>query len=116
MRQRFDIVIVGGGSAGCVLAARLSEDAALDVALIEAGADPPEAPDRQSTYPGRAAFRTDTIWPAPPVRLGAVGRNDVARRPTAPYAQARLMGGGSAINGLGANRGAPSDYDEWHAA
>lgn len=116
MSQRFDIVVVGGGSAGCVLAARLSEEPRLSVALIEAGPDATETPDHRSAYPGRAAFRADRIWEAEPVRLGGVARNDPARRPVAPYAQGKVLGGGSAINGLGANRGAPSDYDEWQAA
>lgn len=116
MTPHFDVVVVGGGSAGCVLAARLSEMPDLTIALIEAGADKAETADQRSAYPGRAAFRPETIWQAAPVRLGASGRNDADGRPTAPYAQGRLMGGGSAINGLGANRGAPADYDEWDAA
>ncbi|MGF1552325.1 MAG: GMC family oxidoreductase [Paracoccaceae bacterium] len=113
--EPFDVLILGGGSAGCVLAARLSEDPARRVALVEAGPDLSDDAARASAYPGRASFRPGTVWPGLSARFGAAGRNDPGARPEAPYAQARLLGGGSALNGLGANRGAPEDYDEWAA-
>lgn len=107
----FDVVIVGGGSAGCVLAHRLSADPALRVALVEAGDDtPPERvpPEILDSYP-LPLFQGDTwVWPgltAAPVR-GAAPRR---------YEQARVMGGGSSINVQAANRGLPRDYDEWQA-
>ena len=56
---RFNVVILGGGSAGCVLAARLSEDAARRILLVEAGRDLREGAvpwEIASTYPGRAYF------------------------------------------------------------
>jgi len=109
----FDIVIVGGGSAGCVLAARLSEQPSRRVALLEAGPDVPPSADQLSAYPGRAYFEPRTLWPGTVARLGGAHRNDTTTRPTAPYAQGRGLGGSSAINGLGANRGAPEDYDAW---
>ena len=108
----YDIAILGGGSAGCVLAARLSEDPATRVLLLEAGPDlPPDAQPAaiRSPYPGRAYFNPAWTWPALRVRLSP-GSN----QPT-PYEQARILGGGSSINGLGANRGSPADYDEWAA-
>lgn len=108
-----DVLILGGGAAGCVLAARLSEDPARRVALVEAGPDAAPTPARRAAYPGRAYFDPATLWPGPGVRLGGVRRN--AGRAPAGYAQARVLGGGTAINGLGANRGAPSDYDGWGA-
>ncbi len=111
----WDIAILGGGSAGCVLAARLSEDASLRVVLVEAGADlSAESIPREiaSPYPGRAYFNPGWTWPALRVRMGGrgAGNSPVEER---PYEQARILGGGSSINGIGANRGAPQDYDEW---
>ena len=109
-----DILILGGGSAGCVLAARLSEDAGRDVILIEAGrnvsaSDVPA--EVRSRYPGRAYLDTSNIWSGLTALMGGSTRN--AGRLPRRYEQARLLGGGSAINALMANRGAPGDYDEW---
>ena len=109
--ERFDYVIVGGGSAGCVLAHRLSAVPSLRVALIEAGQDtPPGAVPAAilDSYP-MPVFCGDTyIWP----ELKAS-----ATRTTAPrvYEQGRVMGGGSSINVQSANRGLPRDYDDWAA-
>ena len=109
-----DTLILGGGSAGCVLAARLSEDPHHDVVLVEAGrnvaaGDIPA--DVRARYPGRAYLDTTNIWSGLTALMGDAARN-AGRRPRR-YEQARLLGGGSAINALMANRGAPGDYDEW---
>ena len=107
-------LIVGGGSAGCVLAARLSERADYKVTLVEAGHNVTEAnmqPHVRSRYVGRAYLDANNIWPNLTAHFGmgsAQGRPDARR-----YEQGRLLGGGSAINAMVANRGAPSDYDEW---
>src|SRR5215217_2832517 len=105
----FDYVIVGGGSAGCVLANRLSADPANRVALIEAGVDtPPDHTDRVlwDSYPIIAYFDRRHQWTDLRVRTRPDG-------PLRTYEQARVMGGGSNINGQMANRGQPADYDEW---
>lgn len=115
--DRFDVVILGGGSAGCVLAARLSEHAATRVLLVEAGPDvrPGHVPAAiASPYPGRAYFNPAWTWSGLKATMGSEVSNS-AERTIRPYEQARLLGGGSSINGIGANRGSPEDYDGWAA-
>ncbi|SMO80767.1 GMC family oxidoreductase [Paracoccus laeviglucosivorans] len=106
--MRTDVLILGGGSAGCVLAARLSEDPRLTVTLVEAGRDilPDTPPEIASRYPGRAYLDPRNIWQGLSARYAGAQRR---------YEQARILGGGSAINALMSNRGAPADYDEWAA-
>ena len=109
--ERFDYVIVGGGSAGCVLAHRLSAVPSVRVALIEAGVDTPpgaEPAEILDSYP-MPVFCGDTyIWPD----LNARATSQAAPR---VYEQGRVMGGGSSINVQSANRGLPRDYDDWAA-
>jgi 5-(hydroxymethyl)furfural/furfural oxidase len=113
-RMTVDYLILGGGSAGCVLAARLSEDPKRTVILVEAGRsinqdDVPH--DIRSRYPGRAYLDTRNIWNSLTALMGTNRPPRIPRR----YEQGKILGGGSAINALMANRGAPSDYDEWDA-
>jgi 5-(hydroxymethyl)furfural/furfural oxidase len=106
-----DYLIVGGGSAGATLAARLSEDPATRVLLIEAGPDtPPDtAPaDIVDTFP-TSALNPNYFWPKlEAVRVPGGGLH--------PFPQARVMGGGSSVMGLVALRGLPADFDAWVAA
>jgi 5-(hydroxymethyl)furfural/furfural oxidase len=109
--ERFDYVIVGGGSAGCVLANRLSSDPGLRVALFEAGADtlPGAVPQEiLDSYPMPVFCGDRYIWPALKAKASATS-------PLKVYEQARIMGGGSSINVQAANRGLPRDYDDWAA-
>ena len=66
-----------------------------------------------SPYPGRTYFQSEWLWGSLQASRGDSGTN----QPTEPwfYEQARLLGGGSSINGICANRGSPYDYDEWAA-
>ncbi|PZO65814.1 MAG: alanine-phosphoribitol ligase [Paracoccus denitrificans] len=102
----FDYVIVGGGSAGCVLAARLSEDPGTRVCLIEAGGR-----DTNPLIHMPVGFAKMTTGPLTWGLKTAPQKHALNRE--IPYAQARVLGGGSSINAEIFTRGHPSDYDRW---
>ena len=105
--MEYDDIIVGGGSAGAVLAARLSEEPARRVLLLEAGPDyatlESTPDDLQDAW--RMSLRAhDWGLTAEAVPGRAI-----------PYPRGRVIGGSSAVNATIALRGVPADYDEWAA-
>lgn len=105
--MKADYVIVGGGSAGCVLAARLSEDPAVSVILIEAGGNGRDFLVSMPAGYGRTVKQFGHSWhyhSAPEPGLG--GRTMLVPR-------GRGLGGSSNINGLIYVRGQAEDYDSW---
>jgi 5-(hydroxymethyl)furfural/furfural oxidase len=114
----YDTIIVGGGSAGSVMAHRLSARSAHKVLLCEAGQDTPpgnEPPEIRDSYSGTAYFDPRFHWTGLKVTTEIVSHNNPQENPPPlrKYEQARVLGGGSSINGQLANRGSPDDYDEW---
>ena len=114
----YDYIICGGGSAGSVMANRLSARSANKVLLLEAGQDTPHGKVPAAvldSYPGTAYLNPAFTWNQLKVTTEVISHNnpEEKRPPLRTYEQARILGGGSSINGQLANRGAPSDYDEW---
>jgi choline dehydrogenase len=110
-RSGYDVVIVGGGSAGCVLANRLSADPATRVLVLEAGR-PDSLWDVYIHMPAALSFpignpRYDWRYATEPEP--SLGGRRVA------HARGKVLGGSSSINGMIFQRGNPLDYERWAA-
>ncbi len=106
-----DYIVIGGGSAGCVLAARLSEDPSVRVVLLEAGA----------TDAGRLSMRMPLAWRDtfmdPAVSWGFVSEPEpYAESRVVPAPRGKVLGGSASVNGMMYARGCAVDYDDWAKA
>jgi choline dehydrogenase len=111
MAGQFDFVVVGGGSAGAVVAARLSEDPTCRVALIEAGGPPPPEELMPAACPAlQQSPTTDWMYTAD---AGGCGRGLAGGRMMVP--RGKMLGGSSGINYMAYVRGHPGDFDAWAA-
>lgn len=106
----FDVIIVGAGPAGCVLASRLSDRPDKRILLLEAGPDPVvpghEHEDIIDPFALRGSSNPTFHWPGLEVQVSrGAGRS--------PYVQGFGLGGASNINGMGVDFGQPGDFDDW---
>ncbi|MDG2003144.1 MAG: GMC family oxidoreductase N-terminal domain-containing protein, partial [Novosphingobium sp.] len=108
MIEEADFVVIGGGAAGCVLAARLSEDDRHRVVLLEAGPRSTGIAARVPAGMRSTIIKWNWFFVTEP-DASAVGRQSV-------WLAGKALGGGSAINGMVYTRGAKRDYDGWAAA
>lgn len=106
MDKRADYIVVGAGTAGCILANRLSKDPAVEVMLLEAGGPADDERIRDATRAmelqgGEFDWQFETV-PQPELN-----------ERTEAWPRGKVMGGSSSINGMLHIRGHPSDFDEW---
>ncbi|XP_049813579.1 glucose dehydrogenase [FAD, quinone]-like [Schistocerca nitens] len=105
----YDFVVVGAGSAGSAVAARLSEEPAWTVLLLEAGGDPPPTADVPLLFPALQKTEADWSYLTEPD-----GRSCLAHRDgRCTWPRGKTLGGSSVLNAMMYVRGSPQDYDGW---
>ena len=110
--MKYDVVIVGGGAAGSVLASRLAENAKTSVLLLEAGPDYPDP----ANLPDEIKFGHTRFAESPDSEHNWALRGTITEEQGEIHvAQGKVIGGGSSINGQAMQRGLPEDFDSWSA-
>ncbi len=108
--DRFDYIVIGAGTAGCVLAARLSENPAVRVCLVEAGGSERHPYVSIPAGVGAAIMNTKLGWNLMTTPQSALGGRQV------PLPRGKMLGGSGSLNGMAYYRGNARDFDDWAAA
>ena len=108
MKATYDYIVIGGGSAGCVVAAELAQDTSRNVLLLEAGPSAEEHPETLAADGYKEAFINDSVMGE---RFSVPQPNAAKNRLYA--GTGTVLGGSGSVNGMVYTRGARLDYEEW---